>query len=200
MVKIFFLALYLKNDDDDVKQLCYGASLTSFGFFQRNSILEFMSFMCKMAVKRMKSEFRQSVKHEQFVTHMYTIAGRLAGLMITDKDYPRRVAHTLISKILNEFIDTVPVTKWTMFPFQESWNEKLQTYLDNYQNPQQADLFLKLQAEINETQIILQNSLVDLLNRGEKLEDLVSKSEDLSIQSKLFYRRARQNNQCCKYY
>ncbi len=36
-----------------------------------------------------------------------------------------------------------------------------------------------------------------VLNRGEKLEDLVERSGELSAQSKLFYKQAKKANGCC---
>ena len=55
----------------------------------------------------------------------------------------------------------------------------------------------KVQAELDETKIILHNTMESLLERGEKLDDLVSKSEVLGIQSKAFYKTARKQNSCC---
>lgn len=49
----------------------------------------------------------------------------------------------------------------------------------------------KVQAELDETKIILHNTMESLLARGRKLDDLVSKSEVLGIQSKVFYKTAR---------
>lgn len=46
----------------------------------------------------------------------------------------------------------------------------------------------KVQAELDETKIILHNTMESLLERGEKLDDLVSKSEVLGTQSKAFYK------------
>ena len=36
-----------------------------------------------------------------------------------------------------------------------------------------------------------------VLQRGEKLDDLVAKSSDLSAQSKMFYTTAKKQNSCC---
>jgi len=36
-----------------------------------------------------------------------------------------------------------------------------------------------------------------VLQRGEKLEDLVERSGELSSQSKLFYKQAKRANACC---
>lgn len=73
----------------------------------------------------------------------------------------------------------------------------LDKILAQYQDPKQADAMTKLQADIDETKIILHSTITALLTRGEKLDDLVAKSEDLSAQSKVFYKTARKTNQCC---
>ena len=55
----------------------------------------------------------------------------------------------------------------------------------------------RLEADLDETKIILLNTISAVLQRGEKLDDLVAKSDDLSAQSKVFYKTARKTNQCC---
>lgn len=47
------------------------------------------------------------------------------------------------------------------------------------------------------TQIILHKTIESVLERGARLDDLVSKSEDLSMASQLFYKQARKTNSCC---
>jgi len=37
------------------------------------------------------------------------------------------------------------------------------------------------------------------LERGEKLDDLVAKSQGLSDASKMFYKTARKTNSCCNF-
>ena len=75
----------------------------------------------------------------------------------------------------------------------------LDAYLSKYQNPKEADAMTKIQCDLDETKIVLHNTITALLQRGEKLDDLVAKSEDLSSQSKVFYKTARKTNQCCQY-
>jgi synaptobrevin family protein YKT6 len=41
------------------------------------------------------------------------------------------------------------------------------------------------------------DSVEQVLQRGEKLDDLVAKSSDLSAQSKMFYKSAKKQNSCC---
>jgi synaptobrevin family protein YKT6 len=70
-------------------------------------------------------------------------------------------------------------------------------FLQKYQNPKEADAMSKIQSDLDETKIILHNTIEAVLQRGEKLDDLVEKSEGLSVQSKAFYKTARKTNSCC---
>ena len=77
------------------------------------------------------------------------------------------------------------------------YNGPLEGYLKRYQNPVEADPMMKVQSELDETKIILHNTISAVLERGEKLDDLVAKSEGLSMQSKTFYKTAKKTNACC---
>ena len=54
------------------------------------------------------------------------------------------------------------------------------------------------QRRLDETKIVLHKTIDSVLARGEKLDNLVAKSSDLSVASQMFYRTARKQNQCCK--
>lgn len=56
------------------------------------------------------------------------------------------------------------------------------------QDPHQADSILRIQKELDETKIVLHKTIESVLQRGEKIDDLVQKSDGLSAQSKMFYR------------
>ena len=67
----------------------------------------------------------------------------------------------------------------------------------SYQDPAQADALCRVQKELDETKVVLHQTLEGLLNRGEKLDDLVSRSDMLSQSSKAFYTTARKTNSWC---
>lgn len=180
MVKIFFIGV-LNKDGESAAILKSAAELSTFGFFQRNSIDDFLKFTSKMVIGRMELATRTSVKEQNYICHAYTKVDNLAVAIITDEEYPPKVAHTLTLQILEEFPQV-----------------NLEEYLKKYQDPKNADAIMRLQADLEETKIILHNSITNILKRGEKLDDLVAKSEDLSSQSKLFYKTARKTNQCCQ--
>lgn len=50
---------------------------------------------------------------------------------------------------------------------------------------------MKVQAELDETKIILHKTIESVLQRGEKLDSLVERSDALSAQSRLFYKTAK---------
>jgi len=64
---------------------------------------------------------------------------------------------------------------------------ELADYIKKYQDPQQADSIMKIQKELDETKIVLHKTIESVLERGEKIDTLVAKSDGLSAQSKMFY-------------
>ena len=45
--------------------------------------------------------------------------------------------------------------------------------------------------------MILHKTIDSVLERGTKLDSLVERSDDLSRQSKMFYKQAKKTNSCC---
>lgn len=50
---------------------------------------------------------------------------------------------------------------------------------------------MRVQAELDETKVILHKTIESVLERGDKLDSLVERSDALSTQSKLFYKTAK---------
>ena len=46
---------------------------------------------------------------------------------------------------------------------------------------------MRIQRELDETKIVLHKTIESVLQRGEKIDDLVAKSDGLSAQSRMFY-------------
>jgi synaptobrevin homolog YKT6 len=57
---------------------------------------------------------------------------------------------------------------------------------------------MKIQKELDETKIVLHKTIESVLQRGEKIDDLVAKSDGLSAQSKMFYSKCQLVNQTCR--
>ncbi|GAA98146.1 uncharacterized protein L969DRAFT_93243 [Mixia osmundae IAM 14324] len=170
--------------------------VASFSFYQRGAVTEFLSFLAKTVSDRTQPGQRQSIQEQNYIAHVYArdvgsgpTKHTLVGVVVSDAEYPVRVAFSLLNKILDEFPQdkrTGPVA----FP-------QLATYLQKYQDPKQADTIMKVQQELDETKIVLHKTIESVLERGEKLDSLVDRSNALSASSKMFYKSAKKQNSCC---
>lgn len=156
-----------------------------------------MKFTSKVVVERTERGTRVSVKEQEYLCHVYVRSDGLSAVVISDHEYPNRVAHTLLMKVLDDFCASVPQSTWMSAAENTVTFLGLDVTLSKFQEPKEADMLTKLQADVDETKIILHSTITALLDRGEKLDDLVAKSDDLSAQSKVFYKTARKTNQCC---
>lgn len=198
MVRLYSLSVLYKGvNNATVLKASY--DLQSFSFFQKASVQEFMTFVSKTMVERTQPASRQSVKEGEYMLQVYVRADNLAGVLISDHEYPNRVAHTLITKILDEFAAKIPPNIWPTSDETSIDFPVLPQYLAKYQNPKEADALTKIQNDLDETKIILHDTIKAVLDRGEKLDDLVAKSDSLSMHSKAFYKTARKTNSCCNF-
>ena len=196
MTKLFsLLVLYKGEQSAHVLKGAY--DLSSFSFFQRSSVQEFITFTSKVVTERTTIATRQSVKEGEYMCHVFVRNDSLAGVCLSDHEYPHRVAHSLISIILDDFTGQVPRAEWPVGNPVQGFAGPLDVYLKKYQTPEAVDPLTKVQADLDETKIILHDTISAVLERGEKLDDLVAKSEGLSAQSKAFYGCARKSNSCC---
>lgn len=170
--------------------------LGSFGYFQRGSVKEVALFVSREVVQRSKQGDRQSVLHKEYVCHAQVTAQGLAVAIITDKEYPARVAYSLLFKCLDEFMRAQ--TNWSNIQNDSDLQvPALQQLLTKYQNPNDADPVSRIQKDLEDTKQIILKSIDDLLASGEKLETLAEKSQDLSFQSKAFLKNSEKLNSCC---
>uniref|UniRef100_A0A8W8NRQ7 Synaptobrevin-like protein YKT6 n=1 Tax=Magallana gigas TaxID=29159 RepID=A0A8W8NRQ7_MAGGI len=185
-MKLYCIAV-LHKGETKVNPLASAHELSSFGYFQRSSVKEFMDFTCKIVAERTMVGSRASVKEHEYICHVYVRSDCLTGLVIADHEYPQRVAHTLINKVLEEFTGKVPKSQWPTANQSRIVYGELSGYLQKYQDPKQADSMTKIQSELDETKIILYDTIEKILERGEKLEDMVDKSDSLGKQAKALF-------------
>jgi synaptobrevin family protein YKT6 len=159
-------------------------------------VREMITFFSKTIAKRTPPGQRQSVQNEEYFVHCYMRADGLCGTVTCDAEYPQRVAYSLLSAILDDF--NGQMSGWQSETNNEviSW-PPLETSLAKYQDPANADQILRIQKNLDETRDVLHNTIDSVLQRGEKLEDLVDRSTELSAQSKMFYKQAKRANSCC---
>lgn len=145
-----------------------------------------MSLFTKTVAERTKPGQRQDIEEQSYTFHAYGRSEGVAGIIISDQEYPALVAHQLLSKIMDEFLSRYPRSAFANsnaeLPFPP-----LKEYIVKYQDPHAADSIMKIQKELDETKIVLHKTIESVLERGEKIDNLVAKSDGLSAQSKMFY-------------
>ncbi|KAI4156556.1 MAG: hypothetical protein LQ340_000164 [Diploschistes diacapsis] len=153
------------------------------------SYAEFMTLFSKTVAERTRPGQRQDIEEQDYTFHAYARSEGICGLIISDKDYPALVAHQLLSKIVDEFLSQHPQASFAAPSTQANSLSfpALKEYLAKYQDPGQADSIMKIQRELDETKIVLHKTIESVLERGESINMLVEKSNDLSSQSRMFY-------------
>jgi len=193
-MKILYIGV-LRNNPKPAEELCVETDLSSFSRFTRGNYAEFMTFTSKTIAERTSAGQRQDVQEQSYTFHAYGRSEGVCGIIISDQEYPSLVAHQILSKLLDEFL-----TEYTVASFQNGKKlpfPKLKEYITKYQDPQQADSIMKIQKELDETKILMRKTIESVLERGEKIDSLVAKSDGLSAQSKMFYTQAKKQNSCC---
>jgi len=133
----------------------------------------------------------------EFHCHSYVNFKNLGCVAITDGEYPFRVAYDFINKILEEVVKQFGDQ---VYSFKTDQNLKvvgLDQMLARYEQPIEVDNIMKITKDLGETKEVLLKSIDKILERGEKLEDLMERSQDLSFQSKAFMKTSKDLNGCC---
>jgi len=195
-MKIYYIGV-LKNETRPAFELCHQKHLNDYSRWTKNNFGEFMTMFSKTVAERTKPGQRQDIEEQSYTFHAYGRTEGVAGIIISDKEYPALVAHQLLSKVVDEFLSQYPRTSYAMADPKELPFPQLKDYIEKYQDPQQADSIMKIQKELDETKIVLHKTIESVLERGEKIDTLVEKSNDLSAQSRMFYSQAKKQNSCC---
>lgn len=198
IMKIYYIGI-LRTTGEKALELTQAKDLSQFGFFERSSVAQFMTFFAETVSARTAAGQRQSVEEGNYVGHVYARSEGICGVIVTDKDYPVRPAYTLLNKVLEDYLVAHPPTSWsTVAETNDSLQmPELNEIIKKYQDPGQADAIMKVQQELDDTKIVLHNTIENVLQRGEKLDNLVDKSETLNTSSKMFYKQAKKSNSCC---
>lgn len=189
-----------KHDDASIKEpvhLSYAVDLSQLSFFQRGTVKEITALVIRTCVSKTNPGDYQRLEHEGNYIYIICKHNGIAGVCVADNEYPQRVAFGIITKLLEDFqehykgkISQDKHDNCMAFP-------PLDEAVTKYQDPAEADKISKIQKDLEETKQVLYNTIDAVLARGEKLDDLITQSESLSMQSKQFYKTAKKHNQCC---
>ncbi|NWR56731.1 YKT6B protein, partial [Bucorvus abyssinicus] len=131
-MRLYSLSVLYKGDPK-VHLLKAAYDVSTFNFFQRSSVQEFMTFTSQLIVERSEPGSRASVKEQEYLCHVYVRNDGLAGVVIADTEYPQRVCFTLLDKVLDEFSRQVSRIDWPSGSPATISYAALDGYLSRYQ-------------------------------------------------------------------
>merc|ERR1712146_817297 len=214
-MKIYSMSIWRQNGEDvPAVQLTQEVDFSDFSFFYRAKVEEMGNFVGRTIVERTPEGARQAVSHDNYVVYCRARPGGLAAAVLCDNEYDQRVAFGCCEQILDAFTEQYP-SEW------KSCSEELTMqcpaiaeYLVKFQvsNPlgqadklswmaskdiREADKITQINAELDDVKEVLQRSIDQVLQRGEKLDDVIAKSEDLSNESKAYLNSSQNATSCC---
>ncbi|PYH88640.1 vesicle transport protein ykt6 [Aspergillus ellipticus CBS 707.79] len=166
-MKLLYLGI-LQNAQAPAVELCAERELSSYSRFTRGNISEFMTMFSKTVAERTKQGQRQDIQEQDFTFHVYARTQGIAGVIISDNEYPSLAAHQVLSKMLDEFLALNPNAPSSREPIPFA---SLKTYIQAYQDPHQVDSILKIQKELDETKIVLHKTIESVGVRPESMPD-----------------------------
>jgi synaptobrevin homolog YKT6 len=149
----------LDNTKQPAVQLCGEYELSDYSRFTRNEYANFMTMISKTVAERTRPGQRQSVQEQDYVVHCYARSEGVAGIIIT-KDYPHIAAHSVLSKLMDQFLAEKPLAT---FQGKTKDNEvdypPIKEMLVKYQDSNEASSIAKIQQELDETKIVLHKAI-----------------------------------------
>ena len=157
---------------------------------------EFIEFATKTVAERTKVGSRNTVEEKVGEVNAYHTAQGFCVVIVTDPAYQRMTAQAFLTKVADAFKSNFTPTEINQkAPGTFTWPQiKL---LRQEATKAESSGIAAVQKELDETKVVLHKTIESVLERGEKLDSLVAKSDELSGQSKMFYKTAKQQNSCC---
>lgn len=188
-MKIYALYIYRRESEDKGLLIDSAKDFADVGMFYRKNAIELSDFASMQLVTSKNPQTFVSAQEKQFIFHAYR-KGSAVAIAVTTEDYPSRVAYSILREIMSEYDQC-----GGRYPGGKS--RVISAGIVKYQDPKNADKLAQIQSNLDEIKEIMVTNLENAIGRGEKLNEMAQKSEELSAQSKMFAREAEKMNKCC---
>lgn len=192
-MKVYALLFFNKNYTPPVL-LSSGYALGDVSFWARSSTKNAIEVFCRLLA--LKTEKQNSIVHQGYMCHCITMADGLTCCAATDEEYPVRVIYDVLYQLLHNFREK-------KFPWKEATidgtynNDELELYLPTIQNPTSFDKLTKINQDIDATRDMVISNIDSLISRGDKLDTLDNRVNDLLHEAENFKNQTKELNSCC---
>jgi synaptobrevin family protein YKT6 len=192
-MKLYSIILFNRNNEIIDSEF----NLISFGYFERSTAKELIIFSSRLLSE--KNQNCNVILDNGSWCYCYTFSDKTI-VMVSDKEYPERYKRIMIKEILYYDMSIMIQNKdnnasSTSSKYYTSYRDILTELINK--DIYVLDKIGTINNQIDENKKILTLTIEGLLERGEKLDSLIEKSNDLSYKSKTFYKQAKKNNTCC---
>jgi len=138
-----------------------------------------------------KEDGKLSYIYDKYIFH-YMVSNELTYLCMTDRDFPRLVAFQFLDDIKTRFLATYGDRGKTAiaFAFNADFQRVLQQQMDRY-NSTKDDKVARVREEISQVKDVMIKNIDKVLERGEKIELLVDKTEVLDQHAFKFKKQSK---------
>lgn len=203
-MRILSMHILHKRDEKSIF-LCSSYALDFVGFLKKNQVKGFLNFGARTTINKLRKgeTIRLDLPEmEDTIIFAHINECNIGTVVICDKEYPESAAVKILLEMQKKFLNLYqPSLLENYTSDQEMKFPEFDVMVTKYQDPKEADKLMKIEKELIEIQGMLHKTMNDLLDRGEKLDDLLKQSEDISYTAKQFYSNAKKTNQkCCNLY
>jgi len=144
---------------------------------------------------------KNSYNYEQH-NFNYLVEGGITYICMTDQEMKLRISYGFLFDISNRFRTTYreKIQTAVSMAMNDTFSRVLRDRMDFFSNDKNADKIGKVKGEIEEAKTIMVQNIDKVLARSEKIEMLVSKTDELHQQSQSFKKKSTQlkRKMCCK--
>ncbi|CAL4065062.1 unnamed protein product, partial [Meganyctiphanes norvegica] len=135
---------------------------------------------------------RLTYSHASYLFH-YVAQDGVVYMCITDDEFERRRAFLYLEEIKQRFHASYGATVHTALPYamNSEFATVLATQMKHYTESRDIDTLSQLQGEVSDVKDILVKNIENLATRGERLELLINKTENLNTTSVTFKTTSR---------
>jgi len=155
----------------------YSQEATNFGVIAGRLVTQIPSY----------PDSQKSYSYDNFNFH-YVVERGITYICMTDQDTGFRVPYSFLFDLASKFKATYGDRSQTAgaMAMNDTFSRTIKERLDFYSKDPSADKMTKIKGDINDTKDQMIRNIDKVLERGEKIELLVDKTEDLSNQSHSF--------------
>lgn len=162
--------------------------------FHQKTLAETCRFLGRAMALHIPTCSRGSAEDEQKTVYYEKFANSLTAIIVSDRDYPRRLAYSLIQAATEQFTALQP--GWAELPAEPLLKLKpLAQLLSQYSSQKNFPRLMQTCCLARDVVELVHENLKQVLINGENLEEIAVKSQDLSEKSKIFYQQSKRG--CC---